>query len=271
MELHKIDDDRSYELKELNNDSYSVTVYNNKKRKVSKIWYSKNNNKKDRKEDKPAQIIYNLKNDKYAEFWFCDGKRFRKKGPDLVAYYPDGKPKIEMWNYRLDKGPTEIIYNENGAKINERWTIFKDMLYRRDDPASILYDNDGNIISKEWYTSGSGEIHRCVPIGVQVLPAKVDYDSSGNIVRERWYNYGKLYRYNDRPADIKYYRGIPIVKKWYSRKGFGKHRDCSRFHLPAVIKRCGQYDIEFRWEWWEKGEFIGYDELHPDMFWKRSS
>lgn len=191
------------------NDQPSI-VYNDGTQK----WYQ--NGELHRDGDRPALI-----DSDGTKEWWRNGKPFRENGEPNVMNLKPRLPFIKPFvSWKNDRGevhregdlPASILYNEYGNVTCQTWMLNGVITRSGDRPARI------NSLGKYWFDS-DGQLHRN-----NGLPAVELYDGT-----REWWKDGKQHRDNDLPA-IEHPDG---GKEWIINGVY--HRD----DAPAVIRSDG--------------------------------
>lgn len=88
-----------------------------------------------------------------------NGKLHNLNLPAVIGYYPDGKINYMVYYYEGRKhrsskeGPTSIGFTEEGT-IYIEYYFNMGKLHRTDGPAKIIYYDNGNIQTEEYWVNG---------------------------------------------------------------------------------------------------------------------
>lgn len=115
--------------------------------------------------------------------YYKDGALHREDGPAFIDYWKNGTKHFEKWydggvNHRDGDEPATVMYNENGG-LEGQWWYVMGLMNRKNGPASILY-KDGKVNHIRWYKDG--DLHR------EDGPANIFYEEDGGIYEEWWMN-----------------------------------------------------------------------------------
>lgn len=164
------------------NDKPTVEFYSSNGNVQEQQWYN-SRGELDRNNG-PAKIILLLEDgSSLEEVWYKNGKIHRKNGPALIGIRNDHvvyerymiesvlhrkgglAAEINYWidNHRKEyelfyingKPYRRIDYHHNGLIFNEVWYDSKERYHKRDGPAFVEYDEDGNIVAEEFYIHGN--------------------------------------------------------------------------------------------------------------------
>ncbi len=155
--------------------------------------------------------------------WFDNGLRHRVEAPAFLYEHDD--ITVHAW-YEMGKR-----HRIGGPSFTEVW------------------QDTGLVFREEWQQSG--DYHR--PNG----PARIARDGeSGIITYEWWYRDGKLHRKDDKPAIIcrSNEDGLTYSQEWYQD---GK---LHRANGPAKVDRNGPYGEKIKFEYYEHGNKIAFQE-----------
>lgn len=157
--------------------------------------------------------------------WFTGVKlrdQFYKKVINGLQYY---EQNIINVLHKENDEPAQIIYNNQG-NISSR--IYYNFGYKNrnfDQPAEIGLFNNGNVKYVIWYTNGKKN-------RLDDKPSEIYYFNNGNIRSEKWHRDNKLHREDDKPAIIRYWKtGGKRVEAWFNNDR--RYRDGG---LPEIIK-----------------------------------
>jgi hypothetical protein len=105
-----------------------------------------------------------------------------------LVHYRDGKI------HRDDDEPAYTRFGEDGQITEQGWYT-DGVRCRKDGPATILYDDNGEKGIEEWLDE-NGELHN-----TDDRPAVIVYQS-GAVAKQSWYHRGQLHREGDKPAEL---------------------------------------------------------------------
>lgn len=129
-----------------------------------------------------------------------------------IYFDDDGK-------YHNEKGPSKIIYSNNGKIIEEYW-YNHGIKHRTDGPAVTIYNMNGKQkLFEEYYINGknyNGD-----------KPAVISYHSNGVIDSEIWFdNNGKYKKNTDKPYAIFYTKNGIIKDKYWATSCINNDNYC---------------------------------------------
>ncbi len=144
---------------------------------------------------------FNYTDERVIKHWFKNNKLFRNNDLHTIEEYKNNKIIKKSWKgengryFRINDLPTEEEY-ENDILICKSWKYDEYSYTRINDSPTIERYSNGKIVKKIW-------IHNDISRNND-LPATEEYDENENIICKQWYNEGVRHRENN--FAVEYYK-----------------------------------------------------------------
>lgn len=119
-------------------------------------------------------------------FWLdFMGRVDHKKLPSVITFHSNKQIHEILWNrrcnvFRYGDSPSHICYDETGNKALEVWTDGDGRWHRVGAPAKLTYAH-GHLQSEKWYDRGI--------LDRRDYPAHIEYNDDGDVIYRAWYSY----------------------------------------------------------------------------------